>query len=95
MISHSAGKSPLSPPRGALREYAIFLGGLFMLASGITILQVAANPLIANLGAPEGAAGSQAPGRGFRHESGVTVAARLIASTPDARSLTAGRTGKH
>lgn len=36
-------------------NYWVFLGGLFILAGGITILQVAANPLIANLGAPESA----------------------------------------
>ena len=34
--------------------YSIVLLGLFVLASGITILQVAANPLAAALGAPEG-----------------------------------------
>src|SRR5688500_1188480 len=33
--------------------YALVLLGLFVLASGITILQVAANPLAAALGAPE------------------------------------------
>lgn len=33
--------------------YATFLTALFVLAAGITILQVAANPLIANLGRPE------------------------------------------
>src|ERR687894_2117177 len=35
-------------------EYMIVLLGLFVLASGITILQVAANPLAATLGRPEG-----------------------------------------
>jgi FHS family L-fucose permease-like MFS transporter len=34
--------------------YAVVLLGLFVLASGITILQVAANPLAAALGPPEG-----------------------------------------
>ena len=34
--------------------YALVLLGLFVLASGITILQVAANPLAAALGSPEG-----------------------------------------
>jgi FHS family L-fucose permease-like MFS transporter len=33
--------------------YALVLAGLFILASGITILQVSANPLAAALGAPE------------------------------------------
>lgn len=37
-----------------MAEYALVLVGLFVLASGITILQVAANPLAAALGKPEG-----------------------------------------
>lgn len=37
-----------------IAEYSIVLLGLFVLASGITILQVAANPLAAALGKPEG-----------------------------------------
>ena len=37
-----------------LANYTLVLVGLFVLASGITILQVAANPLAAALGAPEG-----------------------------------------
>jgi FHS family L-fucose permease-like MFS transporter len=38
----------------SLADYRGVLAGLFVLASGITILQVAANPLAAALGAPEG-----------------------------------------
>ena len=37
-----------------IAQYSIVLLGLFALASGITILQVAANPLAAALGKPEG-----------------------------------------
>lgn len=37
-------------PAASFAAYGFFLGALFILASGITILQVAANPLIANLG---------------------------------------------
>lgn len=40
-------------PAASLASYALFLGALFVLASGTTILQVAANPLIANLGTPD------------------------------------------
>jgi FHS family L-fucose permease-like MFS transporter len=40
-------------PAASTASYALFLGALFILAGGITILQVAANPLIANLGTPE------------------------------------------
>lgn len=37
-----------------IQNYTLVLGGLFVLAGGITALQVAANPLAAALGAPEG-----------------------------------------
>ncbi|MDP4173795.1 MAG: L-fucose:H+ symporter permease [Bacteroidota bacterium] len=40
-------------PAAALRSYPMFLLALFVLASGITILQVAANPYVAILGRPE------------------------------------------
>ncbi|KQZ19046.1 MFS transporter [Caulobacter sp. Root656] len=38
-----------------LHVFGIFLVGLFVMASGVTLLQVAANPLIASMGKPEGA----------------------------------------
>ena len=37
-------------PAAALRQYTLFLGALFVLAAGITLLQVAANPFVAVLG---------------------------------------------
>jgi FHS family L-fucose permease-like MFS transporter len=37
-------------PAAQLRNYEVFLGALFVLASGITVLQVAANPYVALLG---------------------------------------------
>jgi FHS family L-fucose permease-like MFS transporter len=40
-------------PAAAVRSYAIFLLALFILAAGITLLQVAANPFVAILGKPE------------------------------------------
>ena len=40
-------------PAAGQRSYAMFLGALFVLASGITLLQVAANPFVAVLGKPE------------------------------------------
>jgi FHS family L-fucose permease-like MFS transporter len=40
-------------PASAFLSYGLFLGGLFVLATGTTILQVAANPYIAALGKPE------------------------------------------
>jgi FHS family L-fucose permease-like MFS transporter len=40
-------------PAAGVRSYALFLLALFILASGITLLQVAANPFVAILGKPE------------------------------------------
>ncbi|MCB2376022.1 sugar MFS transporter [Hymenobacter sp. BT635] len=42
-------------PAAEARVYGLFLGALFVLASGITILQVAANPYVAILGPPASA----------------------------------------
>lgn len=42
-------------PAAMTRIYAIFLLGLFVLGSGITLLQVAANPYVALLGNPDSA----------------------------------------
>lgn len=43
-------------PAAAARSYNIFLFALFVLASGLTLLQVSANPYVNLLGAPETAA---------------------------------------
>ncbi len=43
-------------PASVVVYYPLFLGALFVLATGVTILQVAANPYVAVLGAPETAA---------------------------------------
>jgi MFS transporter, FHS family, L-fucose permease len=40
-------------PAAALLSYPLFLGALFILATGITILQVSANPYVSALGRPE------------------------------------------
>jgi MFS transporter, FHS family, L-fucose permease len=40
-------------PAASLASYAVFLGALYVLASGMTILQVAANPYVAVLGPSE------------------------------------------
>ncbi len=42
-------------PAAAVPSYPLFLTALFVLASGITLLQVAANPYVSLLGAPRGA----------------------------------------
>lgn len=43
-------------PAAALRTYSLFLGSLFIIASGLAFLETAANPLITVLGPREGAA---------------------------------------
>ncbi|HEX7114731.1 MAG TPA: sugar MFS transporter [Steroidobacter sp.] len=43
-------------PAASLQSYPLFLAALFVLASGITLLQVAANPYVSILGRPETAA---------------------------------------
>ena len=43
-------------PAAALAQFSVFLGALFVLASGITLLQVSANPYVVALGPPETAA---------------------------------------
>jgi FHS family L-fucose permease-like MFS transporter len=40
-------------PAAGIRSYPLFLGAFFILAAGITLLQVAANPYVAILGKPE------------------------------------------
>jgi FHS family L-fucose permease-like MFS transporter len=40
-------------PAASARSYPLFLAALFVLASGITLLQVAANPCVANLGSED------------------------------------------
>jgi FHS family L-fucose permease-like MFS transporter len=56
-----------------LHTFGVFLVGLFVMASGVTLLQVAANPLIASMGKPGGilvppepVASLQLAGRGLR-----------------------------
>jgi len=44
-------------PAAAVHSYAFFLAALFVLASGITIIQIAANPFVAILGPEETASG--------------------------------------
>jgi len=57
LLLASAGCLLFYPAAGA-RSYPYFLGALFVLASGITLLQVAANPYVAILG-PEKTASSR------------------------------------
>ncbi len=60
-------------PATYVHVYAIFLLALFVLASGISILQVAANPYVAVLGEPETAASRLNLAQGF-NSIGHTIA---------------------
>ncbi|MFK7953431.1 MAG: sugar MFS transporter [Ekhidna sp.] len=52
-------------PASALISYPFFLGAIFVLASGVTLLQVAANPYVARLGVPEKASNRLNLAQGF------------------------------
>lgn len=60
-------------PAASLRVYAIFLAALFILASGITILQVAANPYVTILGNPATASSRLTMTQAF-NSLGTTIA---------------------
>ncbi|MFZ5495573.1 MAG: sugar MFS transporter [Verrucomicrobiota bacterium] len=60
-------------PAAGNQSYPMFLGALFILACGITLLQVAANPYVAILGAPETASSRLILTQAF-NSLGTTVA---------------------
>jgi FHS family L-fucose permease-like MFS transporter len=60
-------------PAAGQRSYTIFLVALFVLASGITLLQVAANPYVAILGKPETASSRLTLTQAF-NSLGTTIA---------------------
>ncbi len=60
-------------PAAGYRSYGIFLLALFVLASGITLLQVAANPYVAILGKPETASSRLNLSQAF-NSLGTTIA---------------------
>jgi len=72
-------------PAAAAAAYPLFLGALFVLASGITLLQVAANPYVTILG-PAGTASSRLTLTQAFNSAGTTigpyVGAILILATP-------------
>lgn len=63
-------------PSASLHSYAMFLAALFVLASGITILQVSANPYVTLLGAKESASSRLTMTQAF-NSLGTTVAPYL------------------
>ncbi|MEM8893284.1 MAG: sugar MFS transporter [Bacteroidota bacterium] len=60
-------------PAAVYHTYVFFLGALFILATGVTILQIAANPYAARLGAPETASSRLNLAQGF-NSVGTTIA---------------------
>jgi MFS transporter, FHS family, L-fucose permease len=60
-------------PAASMRLYAAFLGALFVLATGITVLQVAANPYVALLG-PEKTSSSRLTLAQALNSLGTTIA---------------------
>lgn len=69
----AAGGCLLFYPAAQTASYAIFLLGLFVLACGITLIQVAVNPYVAALGSPETASGRLTLAQAF-NSLGTTIA---------------------
>jgi FHS family L-fucose permease-like MFS transporter len=72
-LTVAAAGCALFYPAAGVRSYAMFLGALFVLASGITLLQVAANPFVAVLGKPETASSRLTLTQAF-NSLGTTIA---------------------
>ncbi|MBK1876489.1 sugar MFS transporter [Pelagicoccus mobilis] len=69
----SATGCALFVPAAAYHVYAFFLGALFCLGIGLTVLQIAANPYVAILGKPENASSRLNLAQGF-NSFGYTIA---------------------
>lgn len=63
-------------PAASFLSYPFFLGALFVLASGITLLQVAANPYVSALGKPETASSRLNLAQAF-NSLGTTIAPKF------------------
>ena len=63
----------LFSPAAAAESYGFFLGALFLLATGVTLLQIAANPYAAILGKPENASSRLNLAQGL-NSLGTTIA---------------------
>lgn len=63
-------------PAAKLEVYVMFLGALFILAGGVTILQVSANPMVALMGDPKSASSRLTLTQGF-NSLGTTIAPSL------------------
>jgi FHS family L-fucose permease-like MFS transporter len=72
LATMAAGCLLFHPAAGG-RAYGLFLAALFLLAAGVTLLQVAANPYVAVLGSPETASSRLTLTQGF-NSLGTTLA---------------------
>lgn len=88
-------------PAASNATFGMFLGALFVLAAGVTVLQVAANPLIANLGSADSAHSRLTFAQAF-NALGTTVAPLLGAqiilgsiATTDSASLSGAALQAH
>jgi FHS family L-fucose permease-like MFS transporter len=80
-------------PAASFASYPFFLGALFVLAAGITLLQVAANPYVAVLGKPETASSRLVLTQAFNSLGttiGPFVGSILILSATGAAAAAAG-----
>ncbi len=73
-------------PAAAYHSFGFFLVALFVIASGITILQVSANPYVTELGPPEGASSRLNLAQGFNSLGTIIApilgAEQLLSSDP-------------
>jgi FHS family L-fucose permease-like MFS transporter len=86
----------LFQPAAGMQSYGFFLAALFVLASGITLLQVAANPYVTVLGPPETASSRLTATQAF-NSLGTTIApffgavlilSAVVATAPEIASMT-------
>ena len=84
------------PPAAASRTFELFLGVLFVLATGIVLLQVADNPYVAILGPPETASSRLALTQVFNSLATAIVpalsAALILPRLPNLKQLTVAQT---
>lgn len=80
-------------PAAEIRSYPLFLGALFVLASGITVLQVSANPFVSILGKPETAPSRLTMTQAF-NSLGTTVAPYFGSVLILSAAVESGNSGK-
>ena len=90
-------------PAAAVPSFVLFLGALFVLASGMTVLQVAANPYVAVLGPPETASSRLNLAQAFNslgttigpYLGGVFILSAIHKSTADLQAMNPDQLHSH